>query len=221
MGWGFPLVAQQSVTPSSIYSCVDAKGRRITSDRPNMECLDREQKQYSPSGTVKGSLPPSLTAEERAAEDEKTRIAEERRLRDAEQKRRDRSLLNRYPDEASHRRERDDALSRVDSATLSGQQRVADLMAQRELIETERKAAGSDLVKIGRVRRAFEENEQNLAAQKRLLAAQADERQRINKRFDDELGRLKGLWAQNASAVAARSAASAASAPASRSKPRT
>jgi hypothetical protein len=50
-----------------IYTCVDAKGRRITSDRPIIECIDREQRELSPSGTVRRKIGPSLTAMERAA----------------------------------------------------------------------------------------------------------------------------------------------------------
>ena len=36
-------------------------GRKLTSDRPIMECLDREQKVLNPSGTVKTKIGPSLT----------------------------------------------------------------------------------------------------------------------------------------------------------------
>ena len=38
---------------AGIYTCVDAKGRRLTSDRPIVECLDREQKELTPNGNVK------------------------------------------------------------------------------------------------------------------------------------------------------------------------
>jgi chromosome segregation ATPase len=196
----------QALPGSVIYSCVDARGQRITSDRPNMECLDREQKQYGSSGIVRGRLAPSLTGDERAAEEERVRKAEEDRARDIERRRRDRVLLNRYPDEASHRSERDDALSRVDSAIATGERRVTDLQQQREQLARDEKAAGTDVIQQNRTRRAIDENEQNLAAQKRLLAAQAEERQRITRRFDDELGRLKSLWAQNAAGLPANGA---------------
>jgi hypothetical protein len=203
---GVPPVAAQPYGPG-IYTCVDARGRTITSDRPNMECLDREQRRYGAGGTVKERVAPSFTAEERAAAEEKARVAEEQRLREAERKRRDRVLLNRYPNQASHQSERDEALSRVDAATATGEKRVAELVQQREDLARDEKAAGADVVKLGRVRRAIDDNESNLAAQKRLLASQADERQRINKRFDEELGRLKPMWAQNAAAgLPARSA---------------
>ena len=51
---------------------------------------------------MRGKLPPSLTADERAVEDEKLRKDQLARQRQAEYKRRDRVLLNRYPDPASH-----------------------------------------------------------------------------------------------------------------------
>ena len=37
---------------SSIYTCVDSKGRRLTSDRPIVECLDREQHQLGNTGKL-------------------------------------------------------------------------------------------------------------------------------------------------------------------------
>ena len=90
----------------AIFTCVDGKGRHITSDRPIPECLDREQRELNPSGTVKRQIPPSQTAEERAAEEVRQRLAAEDQARIAEEKRRDRALLARYPNRASHDAER-------------------------------------------------------------------------------------------------------------------
>ena len=59
-----------------IYTCVDAKGRRITSDRVIPECLDREQKELSPSGTVRRVVGPNLTGAERAQQEERQRRLE-------------------------------------------------------------------------------------------------------------------------------------------------
>ncbi len=76
-GWLGSLVAAGLVAASlppagaqGIYVCVDAKGRRITSDRPILDCLDREQSELSPTGQVIRKIGPSLTAAERAAEEE-------------------------------------------------------------------------------------------------------------------------------------------------------
>ena len=201
----------QAGAQARIYSCVDAKGRRLTADRPIMECLDREQKQYGDNGTVKGRLPPSYTAEERAIEDEKHHQAQVAAQRQAEFKRRDRVLLNRYPNAASHQREREASLARLDDAIGAGEQRLADLARQRKDLE-QQSAAAKTVAKSNQARRQLDENAENLSAQQRLLAAQRDERQRIASRFDDEFARLQVLWGSapvtGATATAARPPAS-------------
>jgi hypothetical protein len=191
------FAAGPAFAQAGIYVCVDAKGRRITSDRPIMECLDREQKQYGSGGTVTGTLPPSMTADERAAEEEKARRAAEERQRLAEAKRRDRLLVNRYPDEASHERERAASLQRLDDAIASGDRRLLDLQRQREGLLAQQ-ASANDVIKQQRIRRALDQNEESDAASRRLLEAQRDERQRIATRFDEERDRLKVLWARQA-----------------------
>ncbi|UUZ72441.1 DUF4124 domain-containing protein [Polaromonas sp. P1(28)-8] len=68
----------------SIYTCVDAKGRKITADRPIAECMDRTQQELTRSGRLRREVGPSLTAQERAAQEEKKswrqrRVARSRR----------------------------------------------------------------------------------------------------------------------------------------------
>jgi hypothetical protein len=53
-----------------------------------------------------------------------------------------------------------------------------------------------------KLKRQIEENEQSVAAQRRFLANQEEERKRVNARFDDELATLKKLWASNGVAEA-------------------
>ena len=196
---------------AGIYSCVDAKGRRITADRPIMECLDREQKQYGGNGTVKGKLPPSYTAQERALEDEKNHQAQVAAQRQTEFRRRDRVLLNRYPDAASHQRERAASLARLDDAIAAGEQRVAVLAQQRQDLE-QQATTTRNAAKSNQIRRQLDENAENASAQQRLLGAQRDERQRIASRFDEEFARLQVLWGTasvtGVTATAARPAAS-------------
>ena len=212
----------QAGAQGRIYSCVDAKGRRITSDRPNMECLDREQQQYGENGMARGKLPPSLTAQERAVQEEKTRREEQALQRQAELKRRDRVMLNRYPNVASHERERASSLSRLDDAIAAGEGRMTELSSQRDALEQQAQIATRDVAKANRTKRALDGNAENLAAQNRLLSAQREERQRIAVRFDEERARLDMLWPQMqapastmqaplpATATAARPAASSA-----------
>ena len=109
-----PLAVAQEKNSGGIYSCVDSKGRRLTSDRPIVDCLDREQKELGASGTVRRVVPPSYTAEERARLEEQRRAEELERSRIAEERRRERALLIRYPNQAMHDKERAEALKQID-----------------------------------------------------------------------------------------------------------
>jgi hypothetical protein len=187
--------AQQSRPSSGIYTCIDAKGRRLTSDRPILECLDREQKELSPSGTVRRTHGPSLTAVESAVQEEKDRKAAEEKFRLAEEKRREKVLLARYPNRTAHDRERALALSAQEAVVAEAVKRVSELDAQKKKLVTETEFYKADPSKMpAQLKRKIEENEQQIAAQKRFMANQDEEKQRINARFDEELARLKVLW---------------------------
>ena len=60
--------AQPMEAAGGIYTCVDRNGRRLTADRPIPECLDREQRELSPSGMTRRQIGPSLTELEVLAE---------------------------------------------------------------------------------------------------------------------------------------------------------
>ena len=55
---GLAMAGGSAWSQSGIYTCVDAKGKRWTSDRYIPECSDREQKLMGPTGTVRGVVPP-------------------------------------------------------------------------------------------------------------------------------------------------------------------
>lgn len=179
-----------------IYTCVDAKGRKITADRPIAECTDRTQNELSPSGTVKRQLGPSLTARERAAQEARDKVAEELRARDAEEKRRDRALLLRYPSRAVHEQERATALKQVDEVIKASTKRSAELAEQRQAINTDMEFYAKNPAKAPqRLKRRIEENDSSVAVQKRFVADQDQEKLRISQRFDEELVKLNRLWA--------------------------
>ena len=184
-----------------IFTCTDAKGRRLTSDRPIPECADREQKELNPSGTVRRVVPPSLTASERAVQDERDRRAGEERQRQAEQKRVEKLLLARYPNQAAHDADRAKALQAVEDAVASGHKRIADLREQRRKLDLEIEFYPNPQKWPPQLRRQVDDNEQQLAAQQRFIAAQDEEKKRIARRYDEELARLKQLWMQNQAAT--------------------
>lgn len=193
---GGSVGASAQSNTQGIYTCIDSQGRRITSDRPIAECLDREQRQLSGSGLVRRVLPPSYTAEERAQLDAQRRLEEEQRARVAEEKRRDRALMIRYPTQASHDKERAEALGQIDEVVNAVNKRERELERQRKEIDTEMEFYQRDPDKAPSwLRRKLEDNQQQTLVQKRFLEEQALEKKRINARFDEELVKLRQLWA--------------------------
>lgn len=188
---------------AGIYTCVDGGGRRITSDRPIMECLDREQRELRSNGTVKRIVPPSLTAPERAAQEERERKLAELRQQQTEERRMQRALVTRYPNAAVHDAEREKALGTQQEIIAAGQRRVEELRAQREQIEAEGEYYKSPADWPAKLKRQLEQNDEQMAAQQRYIQSQEDELKRITRRFDEELARLKLLWAQTDAAAAA------------------
>lgn len=189
-----------------IYTCVDKRGRRLTSDRPIPECMDREQKELNASGTVRRTHGPALTAKERAAEEEKVKQAALEKQRAAEDDRRDRALVARYRDQAAHDRERALALENNERVLADARKRVEDLQKQQSSLKAEASSHNNDPARMpAGLKRRLEENEQQLGVQKRMLANQEEEKQRVEARFDEELARLKVLWSgRTASPKAAR-----------------
>lgn len=193
-----------------IFTCIDSKGRRLTADRPIPECMDREQKELNSSGTVRRKIGPEPTAQERAEHEETNRKAIEDRSRSGEEKRRDAALVLRYPNPASHQRERKAALSVVEGMAATAGKHIHDLLGQRKKLETEAEFYQSEPAKLpARIKRQFDELDQNMAAQKRFMDEQEKEMKRISARFDEEAAKLNSLWNRQGAPVAARSAASA------------
>lgn len=191
------LLAQTQTPPPGIYSCTDAKGRKLTSDRPIPECLDREQKVLNPSGTVRTIVGPSLTGPERAALEARQRREAEERVRQAEEKRRERALLTRYPNRATHDKERNEALSQISVVRQAALNRVKELERQRKELEAELEFYAQDPARVPpSLKRLVDENAQSMAVQQRFIAEQDAEMERVNARFDEELARLQQLWAQ-------------------------
>lgn len=194
------VLAQSALSPviPGVYTCIDAKGRKLTADRPIPDCLDREQKVLNPSGTVKAKIGPSLTAQERAEQDLKAKREAEEQARLAEEKRRTRALLVRYPNKTVHDKERAEAITGVENVIKAAKGRIEELTAQQLRQDQEMEFYKKDPSKApAYLRRQIEETQRSMAVQKRFIEEQEAEIRRINARFDDELQQLKPLWAFN------------------------
>ena len=195
---GWLLVSQMACASAwaaqTIYSCTDASGRRLTSDRPIQECLDREQRLMNKDGSSRKVMPPRMSPRERAAQDD---VDRQKALADAAYKdavRRDRNLLNRFPSEPAHRKAREAALDDVRGAIASSEKRIRDLQAERKPLQADAEFYKGKPLPF-KLRGALEDNATSQDAQREIIENHRSELGRINGLYDIELGRLKRLWA--------------------------
>ena len=179
---------------AQVFTCVGPTGRTLTSDRLIGECMDREQRVLARDGTLLRIVPPSLTADERNEKEARDRRLAAEKEAKAEAVRRDRNLLQRYPDAAAHERAREAALADLNASMKLSEQRQRELVVERKplLSETEFYKGKALPAKL---RQQLDANEAAAAAQRDAQANQKAELERVTKLFDAELARLKRLWA--------------------------
>lgn len=202
--------AQQGQGPAnagSIYSCVDNSGRTITSDRPIPSCLDREQRELNPSGTTRRRVEPNYTAREQEQREARQREATQAALRAQEERRRERALLIRYPNAATHDRERAEAMAQIDAVIHAARKRLSELAEERRKADGEMEFYKKDPSKApASLRRQLDDNDQSVAVQNRFIGEQDAEKRRVNARFDEERARLVQLWSPENGGTAQRPA---------------
>ena len=190
-----PVVqAQSSTGQKSIYTCVDASGKRRTSDRPIVECYDREQRELNSDGSMRRVVPPTPTADERATTEAREAQEALERANRREAIRRDRNLLMRFPNESAHTKARESALEDTRKALRTSEARLALLEKERKpLLEESEFYIGKALpIKL---KQQIEGNDAATEAQSSLVLNQQSELGRISTLYDAELERLRKLWA--------------------------
>jgi hypothetical protein len=189
-----PLATAQTTGGRSIFTCVSAAGKTLTSDRLIADCVGREQRVLNADGSLNRIVPPSLTAEERAKAEEREAAAAAVRAAKAEAVRRDRSLLTRYPDDKAHKRAREASLDSVRKLVAASEVRLKVLEEERKpLLADAEFYAGKRLPP--KLKTQLDANEVSTEAQRAQIESQKQEIARINQRFDEELLRLKKMWA--------------------------
>ncbi|MFT3859001.1 MAG: DUF4124 domain-containing protein [Aquabacterium sp.] len=187
----------QKPNAAGIYSCVDAAGKRHTSDRPIPECLDREQRLLNKDGSQRKTLPPRMNAEERAALEEREKQQERERAAAKDAIRRDRNLMLRFPDEATHNKAREAALDDVRRGIAGSEKQLKQLRDDRKPMMAETEFYKGKRMPL-KLRNKLEANEAQQQAQEDIIQNQKAEMARVNALYDAELARLKRLWAGEA-----------------------
>jgi hypothetical protein len=185
-----PTAHAQGTQIGGIYTCKDPYGRTITSDRPIVECAETGQRVLNPDGSTKSVI---LTpAQQKALDAEKRKRAEEAD-REAERRRKERILLQRYPNEVSWEKQAFEALIQPYQAIEDAQKRMLlyDKTA-KSLADEAEFYKGRRLPVV--LRRQIEENQFAIDAEKRLIEAKRAEARAIQQRVSAELIELRRLW---------------------------
>lgn len=190
---GTCLLLAFSARAASIYLCVDATGKKQTSDRPIAACFDREQRELREDGSVKRVIPPTMTTEERNAAEGKERDEAAKRVNAKDAVRRDRLLATRFPNEKAHNQAREAALNDAMRAVKLSESRITLLTTERKpLIDESEFYVGKPLPP--KLKQQLDANDAATEGQRSLLQNQQEEIVRINANFDAELERLRKLW---------------------------
>jgi hypothetical protein len=190
-----PVHAQAPApTRQSIYDCIDASGKRIRSDRPILDCRDKDQRLLNPDGSINKVVPPTPTADERADMEARERQEAIDKAARGDAIRRDRNLLSRFPSEAEHNKARAKALDDIRKSVRVSEERVSLLMAERKPILDEIEFYQNKQLP-SKLKLSLDANDASLEAQKSLIQNQQSEVVRINALYDVELARLRKLWA--------------------------
>lgn len=191
-----PALAQPKKPPPPSFSCV-VNGKKIVSDRLIPECNEVDQRELNSDGSLRGIVKPPMTPDEREAAERK---ALEEKIRVAafnDAVRRDRNLMQRYPDEASHDKAREKALDEFRVSEKNSSARITALLDEKKKLDEEKQFYVNDKVKKPlptALKQKVDANDAALEAQRSIVLNAQTELGRINRNFDLERDRLRKLW---------------------------
>lgn len=184
----FTAIAQAQ---PGIYTCKDSFGRTITSDRPILECAEAGQRILNSDGSTKSVI---LTPEQ------ERRLRQERAQREAEaekiyeRRRRERNLLQRYPNEAAWDRVAMDTMLEHFKTIDAAQRRIVEFNKISKTLQEEAEFYKKGNMP-GQLRRQIEENRYALETENRIIEAKRAEIKQLQSRLTAELVELRRLWA--------------------------
>jgi Domain of unknown function (DUF4124) len=192
--FAFLFLVSGSAGAQTMYTCV-ANGRTYSGDRPPPECSNSDIRELNRDGSLRRVISRPLTAEEqkaRALEAKKKAEEEERALA---QRRRDRSLLEAYASEQEIDVARTKALTSSNAVVQRSQVRL-DRMAEERKRLMEETEFYKNRETPETIKRALASNDQERAAELKIIKDAQSEMQRINDRFDADKKRFRELVSQ-------------------------
>ncbi len=202
------LLAQSSSV--QLYSCEDAQGRTISSDRPIMDCARREMRVLNRDGSLREVIPPPMTRDQRKQAERAELERRDALARSRARQARDRSLLITFEDEQSLELVRQRQLAEIDAEIRIATTRILQLdeelkAAQANAAAQQRERGNRPLPFIFQKRITDAANA--ILAEDSLIRDRQSERDRLNERFDADAQRLRELLGHPPPATATSPAA--------------
>jgi len=192
-----PQAARAAETSGRAIIQCEMNGKKVTSDRLIPECANKEQRELNPDGSLKRIIPPTPTADELTAKEQQELADKLQAAARSDAVRRDRNLMQRFPDEAAHRKAREKALDELRIAGRIYADRIAELMIEKKKLDDERYFYKNERVNKPvptQLQQKIDANDASLEAQRLLAKTQVEETTRINDLYDAEFARLRKLW---------------------------
>ena len=179
-------------TVKSIYSCTDARGRTLTSDRPIPECATLPMRELRTDGALRRQIDPPLNRAQREARARAEIEARARAMIERQEAARDRALLMAYPTMVALEDTRDRQIAEVQAQIDLAYERMVKLHEQLQAVQARVRTFASgqapESLQLQVTRLAG-----NILSEDALVKARLNEQEQIRQRFGDDAARLKVL----------------------------
>ncbi len=190
--------AQYNAT-GSIFTCKDANGKTITSDRPINACASLPMRELRNDGALRRQIDPPLTRAQR-------RMLAEKRARDRaaamierQEKTRDRALLQAFPTMDELDKSRTRKIAEIQSQIDETYSRMIDLHKQLQAAQSTSRAYPPGLAPAP-VKQKIAQIAGAILTEDSLVKARLQEQEQIRRRFNSDAARLRVLLKRQAEA---------------------
>lgn len=186
------LAAAPAGAQTSLFVCTDRSGKAHTAAFPPPECHDRTIRELRPDGSVRRTIEPPMTAEQRRMREDEEKRQIEAAERQRVQMRKDLTLLEAYAGEAEVETARTRALSDRQATIARAAKRVDDFKRERKRLDAETEFYKKREMPE-KLKRALADNGALTRSEEKIITDAKAEMTRINERYDTDLKRWREL----------------------------
>lgn len=186
---------------SNLYCCQDpSSNRRVCGDVVPEQCKGRGHKVINRQGTVIQEVGPPLTAEQKAEKEAEARRKLARENEEREQRRRDAALLETYPAIEDIERLQARFEQEIKREMALAEERIVEAQKRRKKFEDEAEFYKNKTLPT-EVRRGLKNADDEIEAQKNLVASKQADLDATRAKFSEEIRRYRELTSRGSRAL--------------------